>query len=58
MLNAAQRLDDLRLPPANRLESLSGNRAEQHRLRINEPWRICLAWNNGNAGRVKMCDDH
>lgn len=58
MINAAQRLDDLRLPPANRLEALSGDRAGQHSIRINDQWRICFVWNNGNAEHVEIYDDH
>jgi len=58
MLDAAQRLDDLRIPPANRLEQLSGNRAGQHSIRINDQWRICFVWNDGNAERVEICDYH
>lgn len=58
MLNAAQCLDDLRVPPANRLEALSGNRAGQYNIRINDQWRICFVWNNGNADRVEICDYH
>ena len=42
MLNAAQCLDDLRIPPANRLEALAGNRAGQHSIRINDQWRLCF----------------
>lgn len=58
MLNAAQRLDDLRIPPANRLEWLSGDRTGQHSIRINDQWRICFVWNDGNADRVEICDYH
>lgn len=58
MLHAAQHLDDLRIPPANRLELLSGDRAGQHSIRINDQWRICFVWNNGNAERVEICDYH
>ncbi|MBV5310866.1 type II toxin-antitoxin system RelE/ParE family toxin [Chromatium okenii] len=58
MINAAQRLDDLRIPPANRLEALSGDRAGQHSIRINDQWRICFVWNSGHAERVEICDYH
>lgn len=58
MINAAQRLDDLRIPPANRLEALSGDRAGQHSLRINDQWRVCFVWNQGHAERVEICDYH
>lgn len=58
MINAAQRLDDLRIPPANRLEALSGDRAGQHSIRINDQWRVCFVWNQGHAERVEICDYH
>ena len=58
MLDAARRLDDLRIPPANRLEALAGDRAGQHSIRINDQWRICFVWNDGNADRVEICDYH
>ncbi|MGE3802520.1 MAG: type II toxin-antitoxin system RelE/ParE family toxin [Candidatus Kapaibacterium sp.] len=46
MLNSAQTLDDLRVPPANRLEKLKGNRKGQHSIRINDQWRLCFRWEN------------
>jgi proteic killer suppression protein len=49
MLNNAVTLDDLRIPPANRLEKLSGDRAGQYSIRINDPWRICFEWIDGDA---------
>ena len=58
MLNAAQVLEDLRIPPANRLEALSGNRTGQHCIRINDQWRICFIWKEGNKERVEICDYH
>jgi proteic killer suppression protein len=58
MLNAAQRLDDLRIPPANHLEALAGDRAGQHSIRINKQWRVCFVWSHGNAERVEICDYH
>lgn len=58
MLNNAASLQDLRLPPANRLEALKGNRQGQHSIRINDQWRICFAWRNGNAKSVEIVDYH
>ena len=58
MLHQAVSLDDLRLPPANRLEALSGNREGQHSIRINRQWRICFVWNNGNIEDVEITDYH
>lgn len=58
MVNAARRLDDLRIPPANRLEALAKDRAGQHSIRINDQWRICFVWRDGNADRVEICDYH
>ncbi len=58
MLNNAQTLDDLRIPPANRLESLKGDRKGQHSIRINQQWRICFVWHNGNAEKVQIVDYH
>ena len=58
MLNAAQVLDDLRIPPANRLESLSGNRAGQHSIRINDQWRVCFVWTPEGPKDVEIVDYH
>jgi toxin HigB-1 len=58
MLDAATALDDLRIPPANRLEKLSGDRAGQWSIRINDQWRICFAWRDGNAYDVEIVDYH
>jgi toxin HigB-1 len=58
MIEAAERLEDLRVPPANRLESLSGNRAGQHSIRINDQWRICFRWDEGAADDVEIVDYH
>ena len=58
MLNAAQRLDDFRLPPANRLEALRGRRAGQHSIRINDQWRICFVWEAGHCDEVEIVDYH
>jgi len=55
---AAAGIDDLRLPPSNHLESLRGNRAEQWSIRINEQWRICFFWRDGNAEEVEIVDYH
>ena len=58
MINNAQILDDLRIPPANRLEALKGNRKGQHSIRINDQWRICFIWEKGNALDVEIVDYH
>lgn len=58
MLNNAGRVDDLRIPPQNRLEKLSGDREGQWSIRINDQWRICFLWNEGTASRVEICDYH
>ena len=58
MLNNAQNLQDLRIPPANRLEALHGNRAGQHSIRINDQYRICFIWRQGNAYQVEIVDYH
>ena len=58
MLDAATILDDLRIPPANRLEALSGNRKGQHSIRINGQWRVCFVWKDGNAYDVEIVDYH
>ena len=58
MLDAAQRLDDLRIPPANRLEALRGKRAGQHSIRINDQWRICFVWQQGQCAAVEIVDYH
>jgi proteic killer suppression protein len=58
ILAAAERLDDLRIPPANHLERLSGNRANQYSIRINKQWRICFEWQNSNAYNVEIVDYH
>src|SRR6185437_7832472 len=54
MLNNAATLDDLRVPPANRLEALKGNRKGQHSIRINNQWRICFQWKEGDALDVEI----
>ena len=58
MLNNAKTLDDLRIPPANRLEALKGKRKGQHNIRINNQWRICFVWSNGDANKVAIVDYH
>ncbi len=58
MLNNAISLNDLRCPPANRLEKLSGKRAGQYSIRINDQWRICFEWIENNAYEVEIVDYH
>jgi proteic killer suppression protein len=58
MLNNAYTLNDLRIPPANRLEKLSGDREGQYSIRINDQWRICFAWRSNNAHDVEITDYH
>lgn len=58
MLNNATNLNDLRVPPANRLEALKGTRAGQYSIRINRQWRICFVWLNGNADDVEIINYH
>jgi proteic killer suppression protein len=57
-LNQARRLEDLRIPPGNRLEALKGERAGQYSIRINDQWRICFSWSNGEAFGVEIVDYH
>jgi toxin HigB-1 len=57
-LHAVKRLEDLRVPPGNRLEALKGDRAGQHSIRINDQWRICFAWRDGEARNVEIVDYH
>lgn len=57
-LEAADRLEDLKVPPGNRLEKLSGNRHTQHSIRINDQWRICFRWHQGDAYDVEITDYH
>jgi len=58
MLDTAARLDDLRVPPANRLEALAGDRAGQHSIRVNDQWRVCFVWRDGGAHAVEIVDYH
>jgi proteic killer suppression protein len=57
-LNAAERLDDLRIPPGNRLEALRGDRSGQHSIRINAQWRIVFVWQDDGAHAVQIVDYH
>lgn len=58
MLNNALNLNDLRIPTANRLEKLSGDRKGQYSIRINDRWRICFEWRNGDVHNVEITDYH
>jgi toxin HigB-1 len=58
MLNRAETLQDLRVPPANRLERLIGDREGQYSIRINDQWRICFLWQDGDALDVEIVDYH
>ena len=58
LINAAARLEDLRVPPGNRLEALAGDRAGRHSIRINDQWRICFRWVEGGAEDVEIVDCH
>jgi len=58
LLDAAEVLDDLRVPPGNRLEKLKGKRQGQYSIRVNEQWRICFRWSKGNADNVEITDYH
>ena len=58
VLNRTARLEQLRAPPGNRLEALQGDRAGQHSIRINDQWRICFRWCDGDAEDVEICDYH
>ena len=57
-LMAANALEDLRIPPGNRLEQLGGDRKGQHSIRINDQWRICFVWKDGGADGVEIVDYH
>ena len=57
-LELAARLNDLRVPPGNRLEALKGDRAEQHSIRVNDQWRVCFRWTEGGAEDVEIVDYH
>jgi toxin HigB-1 len=58
MVDAADLLDDLRVPPGNRLEALSGDRTGQHSVQINQQWRVCFTWTPGAAEGVEIVDYH
>ena len=58
MLDAATTLEDLRIPPANHLEKLKGDREGQWSIRINDQWRVCFEWRDGNAYGVEIVDYH
>lgn len=58
MLNNARNLTDLRVPPANRLEALKGDRKGQHSVRINDQWRICFVWTDAGPANVEIVDYH
>lgn len=58
MLDAAVNINDLRVPCGNHLEKLSGNRRGQHSIRINDQWRICFIWDDGQAEEVEIVDYH
>jgi proteic killer suppression protein len=57
-LHQAQRLEELKVPPGNRLEALKGDRKGQHSIRINDQWRICFRWKDGDAFDVEIVDYH
>lgn len=58
VLNAVVSLEELKVPPGNRLEALSGDRAGQHSIRVNDQWRICFVWKDGHAFDVAIADYH
>lgn len=58
LLHAARTLDDLRVPPGNRLEALRGDRKGQHSIRIDRQWRLCFRWQDGDAFAVEIVDSH
>lgn len=58
LLNSATRLSDLRVPPGNRLEALKGGREGQHSIRLNDQWRLCFRWDEGDAHDVEIVDYH
>jgi len=58
MINSSINIEDLRIPPANHLEKLKGNREGQYSIRINDQWRVCFEWRSGNAYKVEIVDYH
>ncbi len=57
-LDAAGRLDDLRVPPSNHLEALKGGRKGQHSIRVNDQWRLCFTWTDAGPNRIELTDYH
>jgi proteic killer suppression protein len=57
-LHTARDVNDLRVPPGNRLEALSGDRKGQHSIRINDQYRLCFVWRDGNAHEAEVVDYH
>ena len=58
IVDAAESINDLRLPPGNRLQKLQGNRRSQYSIRMNDQWRVCFVWRNGDAFEVEITDYH
>jgi len=58
MLDSVTEMEDLRVPPGNRLEALKGDRKGQHSIRVNDQWRICFKWKDGNSYDVEITDYH
>jgi proteic killer suppression protein len=58
LIDAAEKLEDLRIPPGNRLEKLSADRQGKYSIRVNERWRICFRWSGGDADEVEIVDYH
>ena len=58
IINNSVTLNDLRIPPSNKLEQLKGNRKDQYSIRINDQWRICFNWENGNCYNIEIVDYH
>ncbi len=58
LLDAAEKLEDLRVPPGNKLEKLAGDRRDQYSIRINDQWRLCFRWEEGDAYEVEIVDYH
>ena len=58
LINAAESINDLRVPPGNRLEKLAGNRAGQYSIRVNDQWRVCFTWTESGPENVEIVDYH
>lgn len=58
LIDAARLIEDLRLPPGNRLEALKGDRVGQHSIRVNDQWRLCFRWSDGDANEAELVDYH